>query len=532
MRITDIKIGMRLSLTFGALMVMMIAMVVISIVRFTEAEAMTTRSIEDDWAKSEAAAAIDAMQRANAQRVMETVLYTDPAKIQHSKALLAENRKAIEDAMAVLDDKVHSPEGLAILDELKRLRVPYVNAYNRTADLADTGRREEALEALSTATLPALDALREPMVKLNSYQKRMAEESGHQALRDLHNARLLVLALGIAAIVLGCVMAYVITLSITRPLASAVQLAETVAAGDLTAQLRVTGRDEISTLQQSLSHMVGNLQNIVGDVRRGSESIATATQQIAMGNTDLSSRTEEQAAALEQTAASMQELSGTVSQNYEHGKRASDIAEQASQVAVRGGEVVARMVTTMEAINQSSRQIADIIGVIDGIAFQTNILALNAAVEAARAGEQGRGFAVVAGEVRRLAQRAAESAKEIKTLIETSVGNVTQGVQQVEQTGSTMDEIVVNVRRVADIMGEIAMASQDQSQGIDQINQAVGQMDQVTQANAALVEEAAAAAQALEGQAQGLLRTIQVFKLNDSPSAASSNSAPTLGWRG
>jgi methyl-accepting chemotaxis protein len=259
--------------------------------------------------------------------------------------------------------------------------------------------------------------------------------------------------------------------------------------------------------------MNNSLVNIVNQVRSGSEAMATSTHEIADGNMDLSSRTEEQASALEETAAAMEQLASTVKQNFESGKHANQLAETAAQVAAKGGNVVSQVVHTMEAINVSSRKIADIIGVIDGIAFQTNILALNAAVEAARAGEQGRGFAVVASEVRSLAGRSAEAAKEIKTLIGASVGNVSEGCRLVEQAGSTMDEIVVHVRRVADLMREVTVASEEQTSGIEQVNQAVGQMDQVTQQNAALVEEAAAAAQSLEHQAKTLVQVVSVFNL-------------------
>ena len=249
-------------------------------------------------------------------------------------------------------------------------------------------------------------------------------------------------------------------------------------------------------------------------MRVSSEAISSASSQIAAGNLDLSQRTEEQAASLEQTAASLEQIGATVRQNYEGSQHANQVAAAAADVALRGGTVVSQVVHTMEAINASSRKIADIIGVIDGIAFQTNILALNAAVEAARAGEQGRGFAVVATEVRSLAGRSATAAREIKALIETSVGNVEQGCRLVEQAGSTMDEIVVNVRRVTDIMGELAVASGEQTSGLDQINTAMGQMDQVTQGNAALVEEAAAAAQSLDVQAHALVHAVSVFKLS------------------
>ena len=518
MPMSNIKIGVRLGATFALLIALLLTVVTLALLRFSDIETMTRRSIEDDWAKSEAAATIDAMQRANAQRVMETILYTDPAQRAQSKALLAQNRQAIEAALAVLDAKIHSTEGKALLAELLRLRVPYVQAYNETAELADAGDQAAALELLTRQTLPALDALREPMAQLNTFQKKMAHDSGQQALQDIARARWWMLGIGLTAIVLGAALGVAMTRSIIVPLRQAVQTAQTVAQGDLSQTITVQGKDETAELLTALAAMHTSLRNIVSEVQRGSQSIASATAQIAMGNADLSSRTEEQAASLEETAASMHQLATTTRQNFEHGELAHQVSNEASEVAVRGGKVVTQMVQNMEAINASSRQIADIIGVIDGIAFQTNILALNAAVEAARAGEAGRGFAVVASEVRHLAQRSADAAKEIKGLIATSVGNVSEGVKHVETAGSTMDEIVVSVRRVADIMGEITTASKEQTDGIEQINQAVEQMDQVTQSNAALVEEAAAAAQALEQQAQELQRTVGFFHLERSNS--------------
>ena len=508
MQMSDWKIGTRLGLAFGLLIVMMLGVVVIGLVRFGTVGTVNSRIIEEDWVKAEAANVIDATTRANARRTMELVLATDAQHLQAIKAAIATNKKTIDEAVATLDKLVHLPEGKALLAQLKEKRGQYVQSFTRVIGLVDGGARDDAIALIKSETLPALDALQEPINGLTALQKRIVANSSTEVLGDIRNSSWVMLALGLSGLALGSVLAYWITRSITVPLRRAVQVAQTVAAGDLGSHIAVAGRDETSELLQALRDMNHNLQNIVSQVRSGTDTIATATSQIAAGNQDLSSRTEEQASALEQTAASMQELAGTVKHNFDSGKHANELAESAAQVAAKGGAVV----DTMEAINASSRKIADIIGVIDGIAFQTNILALNAAVEAARAGEQGRGFAVVASEVRSLAGRSAVAAKEIKELISASVDNVSAGCTLVEQAGSTMDEIVVSVRRVADIMGEISLASQDQTTGIDQINQAMGQMDQVTQSNAALVEEAAAAAQSLEHQAQTLVQVVSVFK--------------------
>jgi methyl-accepting chemotaxis protein-1 (serine sensor receptor) len=324
-----------------------------------------------------------------------------------------------------------------------------------------------------------------------------------------------------AGVLFAVVFGFYLVRSIKRPLDHAVQASNAVAKGDLTFPVDASGRDEIASLLRSLSTMKDSLAGVVGGVRRNAEGVATASAQIAQGNGELSSRTEEQASALEETAASMEELSSTVKQNADNAKQADQLAKGACQVAVKGGEVVGQVVETMKGINESSRRIADIISVIDGIAFQTNILALNAAVEAARAGEQGRGFAVVAGEVRTLAQRSAEAAKEIKSLISTSVERVDQGSALVDEAGATMREVVDAIQRVTDIMSEISAASHEQSAGVAQVGEAVSQMDQTTQQNAALVEESAAAAESLRVQAQQLLESVAVFHLSDvAPSAA------------
>ena len=342
-------------------------------------------------------------------------------------------------------------------------------------------------------------------------------KGGDAAYKDAElsygQTRWTVIALLVTAVGAGAVLALLITRSITRPIARALEVAETVANGDLTSQINSNSTDETGLLLAALKRMNESLVRIVSQVRNGADSIATGSVQISNGNADLSQRTEEQASNLEETAASMEELTATVKQNADTARQATQLASDASQAATEGGRVVGQVVSTMSAISESSRKIVDIIGVIDGIAFQTNILALNAAVEAARAGEQGRGFAVVASEVRSLAQRSAQAAKEIKTLIGDSVEKVEGGTKLVDEAGQSMEGIVSRVKRVNDLIEEISAASREQSTGIGQIGEAVNQLDQVTQQNAALVEESAAAAESLKHQAAQLAQTVSVFRL-------------------
>ncbi len=507
------RIQTRLTLGFGLLIAMMLVMVVVGFVGLTNVSNSNKHLIEKDWVKAEAANTLSSIALANGRRTVEILTAPTAAHRAQMRAEISGGRDAFVKAFKTLQDMVELPEARALLKQAEEARGRYVISQAKFNKLVDESRVEEAAAELNGHTLRELNAVQVSVDALAEIEHRIVLENGVKAAADAHMARLILLAMGAGGLLCGVVLAISITRSIVVPLMSAVQVAQAVATGDLSSRIEVRTSDETGLLMQALKDMNHSLSGIVGEVRNSSDAIATATSQIAAGNLDLSSRTEEQASALEQTAASMQELAGTVKQNFDSGKHANELAESASKVAVKGGAVVAEVVHTMEAINTSSRKIADIIGVIDSIAFQTNILALNAAVEAARAGEQGRGFAVVASEVRSLAGRSATAAKEIKDLINASVDNVSQGCTLVEQAGSTMDEIVVSVRRVTDIMGEISLASQDQTQGIEQINQAMVQMDQVTQQNAALVEEAAAAAQSLEAQAQALVQTTSVFRL-------------------
>ena len=373
---------------------------------------------------------------------------------------------------------------------------------------------QQASEILQGPLNEHFPAVQQSINALLMLQQKNAKAEFEQSVSLYATVRNTSIVAVLAGVLLAAFMGLWLVRAISGPLNEAVRIARGVAAGDLTQAIHVHSQDETGRLMQAMKDMNASLVGIVHQVRQGTETIAVASREIASGNADLSSRTESQASSLEETASSMEELTSTVKQNAENARQANQLVVSTADVAMKGGKVVGQVVDTMASIKESSRKIADIIGVIDGIAFQTNILALNAAVEAARAGEQGRGFAVVAAEVRNLAQRSAGAAKEIKALIEDSVGKVDNGGKLVDEAGKTMDEIVNSVKRVTDIMSEIAAASQEQSAGIEQVNQAVGQMDEMTQQNAALVEEAAAAAESLQDQAGKLSQAVGVFKLD------------------
>ena len=401
----------------------------------------------------------------------------------------------------------------ALYAEIEGMQKDYKAITLKMMDLKSTGEQDAANSVLIQEFMPLSKKYQVAMRKLQQAEQAEIDDAAANIVALAARSRILLMVLEAAALVFGVLCAWLLTRSIVRPLKQAVGLSQRVAAGDLTAQISVTSRDEVGQLLASLQDMNTRLRDLVARVRHGTDAIATASGEIAEGNQDLSARTEQQAGALEQTASAMEELISTVRTNADNAQQASRLAASAAGIAGEGGVVVGRVVDTMDAINGASRKIVDIISVIDSIVFQTNILALNAAVEAARAGEQGRGFAVVASEVRSLAQRSAAAAKEIKSLIDDSVDKVSAGSTLVEQAGATMSRVVQSVEQVNAIVNEISVASTEQSEGIQLVNDAVAQLDDMTQQNAALVEQAAAAAASMRGQAGELTELVSVFRI-------------------
>ncbi|MDR7377036.1 methyl-accepting chemotaxis protein [Rhodoferax ferrireducens] len=435
----------------------------------------------------------------------------DQSQVDEAKKGLTEHAKTFNDALQTLQGLPISPEVKTIIEKT----LPMVKSYTDSAAVVLGMAANDA--AAAQAAVPNFQKAFSELEKQMAEQSDAIEKSGHdmnQAAQDHATQAVVQIAISLAlASAVLVVAALWLAKYLARPMDYAMQIADQLSQGDLSMSVQPTGNEETVRLLKSMAHMQTNFAGIVHTVKSNADSVATASAEISQGNQDLSARTESQASALEQTAASMEELGSTVKQNADNARQANQLAMSASAVAVQGGQVVGQVVETMKGIHDSSTKIADIISVIDGIAFQTNILALNAAVEAARAGEQGRGFAVVASEVRSLAGRSAEAAKEIKNLISVSVERVAQGSTQVDQAGSTMTEVVGAIRRVTDIMGEISAASSEQAAGVAQVGEAVTQMDQATQQNAALVEQMAAAANSLNNQANELVQGVAVFKL-------------------
>jgi len=513
MSFANFKIGHRLASAFGVVILLLITITGLSILRLTTLHQSADLIINDRYPKIAMANYVlnDINRIAIAMR--NSIILDDAEKIKSELDMISGARQNIDKNLDLLNKFLATERGRAIFQEIGDARTKYRGGQNEFLRLMAEGKKQEAGALLVSTVMQAQTAYMNQVKNLINLVDELIAQEGPKATKEYRNGVSIMLTLAGIASLLACGFAYGVTRSITQPLRKAIQIANTVASGDLGSQIEITSKDEAGQLMQALKDMNDSLVTIVGEVRCGTDTIATASGQITSGNLDLSSRTEQQASSLEETAASMYQLMSTVKQNADHARQANQLALSASDVAGKGGAVVAQVVDTMDSINQSSKKIVDIIGVIDGIAFQTNILALNAAVEAARAGEQGRGFAVVATEVRNLAQRSASAAKEIKTLIDDSVNKVKEGSKQVDEAGQTMERIVDSVKQVTDIMGEITTASQEQTAGIGQVNQAIRQLDEATQQNASLVEEAAAAAQTLQDQAMHLSQVVSVFKL-------------------
>ncbi|HEX8404620.1 MAG TPA: methyl-accepting chemotaxis protein [Duganella sp.] len=514
MNLRDFTIGTRLRIGFGGILLILVAMVLLTnYLNFSNKGKLTT-GLELSTAKNLQAGAMKSSMLETGIAMRNIGLQSDVSLMQKEEQKVKDQRIRYEKALADLKTLGLSDDEKKVLADISKLDADTDSAFKEAIGQVLAFNSEGAAKVISGRIDPLNQQTLVQINKLVDMQQTNAKQVLDGSVSGDSSLMFALFALGAVAVALGAVCAVVITRSIVVPLSGAVQVAKKVAAGELTSDVRVEGKDETSELLQALKDMNESLAKTVGEVRSGTELITTASHEIAAGNADLSSRTESQASSLEQTASSMEELTSTVKQNADNARQANQLAVTASSVAEKGGSVVSQVVETMGSIKASSSKIVDIIGVIDGIAFQTNILALNAAVEAARAGEQGRGFAVVASEVRNLAQRSAGAAKEIKGLIGDSVDKVDAGSRLVDEAGQTMDLIMTSIRQVADIMGEITAATQEQSNGIEEVNQAITQMDEMTQQNAALVEQSAAAAESMQEQAELLAQAVSVFKLS------------------
>ena len=512
--VINLQIGARLFAGFGLVISLLLAMAVTAIVQINSVNHNTELVLHDRYPK--VALSQDLGNEVNRQaRALRTALIaSDPEVVKGELAKINDSAVATAKIVETLEPIIHSEKGRAALKVLLAARSNFKAVERQLLGLITAGKVDEGRAFLVKELLGPQTIYLAAIEDFKKTQVEGMEQFGREADSATRSTNILMAVFACAATLMAAVVAYFLTKSITQPIRQALDVAETVANGTLTTRIAILGKDEAGMLLSALQVMQDSLSKVVSSVRQSSQAVANSSAEIAQGNLDLSARTESQASALEETAASMEELSSQVKHNADNARQANQLASGASTVAVRGGEVVGRVVETMREINESSRKISEIIGVIDGIAFQTNILALNAAVEAARAGDQGRGFAVVASEVRSLAGRSSDAAKEIKHLINASVAKVEQGSLLVDQAGATMAEVVGSIRMVSDLVGEISSASSEQAAGVAQVGEAVTQMDQSTQQNAALVEQMADAASHLKSQANGLVQTVAVFKLD------------------
>jgi methyl-accepting chemotaxis protein len=509
----NLKIGTRLAISYAAVLALMVILIVVAITRMSDINDATNRLVNTSMKNQRSVAEWAKIIEVNSALVEMAYRTQEIDQVKIINERMAAGSVRSSDLQAQVKAGLRNPKSQAQFEEVSAARVPYLAARKALLAAKNAGDAEGARQIFETQMRPTSLAYTASVNRLAAAQQKSAENFVAEATATYETSKTTVFGLGTLAVLLGVGFAVYITRSIVRPIQDAVAIADRVSSGDLGSEFTAPGRDETGQLMAALQKMNGNLLDIVSQVRIGTDTIATASAEMAAGNQDLSRRTEQQAGSLEETASSMEELTSTVRQNAENARRANTMALDAAGIAGQGGAVIAQVVGTMGAINASSRKIVDIISVIDGIAFQTNILALNAAVEAARAGEQGRGFAVVASEVRNLAHRSAAAAKEIKGLIDDSVQKVEAGTSLVDNAGATMENIVQSISRVTGIMSEISHASDEQSAGIEQVNEAITEMDQVTQQNAALVEQASAAAEAMQEQAAHLAEVVSVFKI-------------------
>ncbi len=513
MNLSNLKIGSRLAIAFSVVLALLLVVLGVATSVLNGLGGVMESVVDDRYAQIALSNEIKSIGDRGAITIGRILLATSPEQLKKYTDEYAAIRATNTQNLANFEKLLHTPESKTIFDEQSTARKEYGVSVRKVFDLMAAGKRDDAMVVYQNEMADPQAryyALIDKMVALQA-QSMVADVAA--AKDNARQAKVQMVVVSVLAVLAGIATAYYITQSITRPIRRAIALAESVAAGNLTYRPQVESKDEVGRLIGALQRMVASLHRIVSEVRTGADTIATAAHEVSQGNADLSARTEQQASALQQTASAMEQLTSAVKLSADSAGEADKSAMSASTVATHGGQVVGKVIDTMNSIATSSRRIVEIIGVIDGIAFQTNILALNAAVEAARAGEQGRGFAVVASEVRSLAQRSALAAKEIKTLIDASVDQVDAGSKMVEQAGVTMNQVVASIKHVSQVVAEISASSREQSMGIEQVNAAILQMDDSTQKNAAMVEEGTAAARALQDQASQLTDVVRAFAL-------------------